>query len=266
MPRLAQVPAKPRRTVPRWLRRLIGPAWLFGLWVLLADTGAISARTLAPPGKVWDAFTELVRTGELQHHVYVSLHRVLLGLAFGIAIGVTLAVLAGLFRLGEDIIDGPMQIFRSLPVLALTGLLIFSLGIGESVKITMITIAVVFPIYINTFAAIRNVDSRLVESSRTFGLGRTGLTRHVILPGALPGFFTGLRFAFAVSWLVLVFAEQVNASSGIGYLAMNAREFLRSDILVVTLFVYGALGFLSDALVRLLERSALQWRPSFSPA
>ena len=96
MTRLAQVPATPRRTVPPWLRRLIGPAWLFGLWVLLADTGAISARTLAPPGKVWDAFTDLVRTGELQHHVYVSLHRVLLGLAFGITIGVSLAVLAGL--------------------------------------------------------------------------------------------------------------------------------------------------------------------------
>jgi len=266
MPRLAQVPAQPRRTVPRWARRLIGPVWLFGLWIVLADTGVISARTLAPPHKVWDAFTALVRSGELQHHIYVSLHRVVLGLGFGIAIGVGLAVIAGLFRLGEDLIDGPMQIFRSLPVLALTGLLIFSLGIDETLKVTIITIAVVFPIYINTFAAIRGVDSRLVESSATFGLNRLGLVRHVILPGALPGFFTGLRFAFAVSWLVLVFAEQQNATSGVGYLAMNAREFMRSDILVVTLFVYGVLGFLSDALVRLLERSALQWRPSFNPA
>jgi sulfonate transport system permease protein len=126
------------------------------------------------------------------------------------------------------------------------------------------SLGVTFPIYINTFAAIRSVDERLVESASTFGLGRWGLVRQVILPGALPGFFTGLRFAFAISWLVLVVGEQVNATSGIGYLTMTAREFLRTDILVVGLIVYGALGFLSDLLVRLLERSALRWRPNFS--
>jgi len=266
MPRLPQTPQNPRRSAPKWVRRLIGPVLLFGLWLLFANTGVISERTLAPPGKVWAAFTDLVRTGELQHHIVVSLHRVVIGLVLGIAIGVVLALASGLFRIGEDLIDGPMQILRSMPVLALTGLLIVWAGIGESVKIWMVVLGVVFPVYINTFAAIRSVDSRLVESSATFGLGRVGLIRHVILPGALPGFFTGLRFAFAVSWLVLVVAEQTNATSGIGYLAMNAREFLRNDILVVTLFVYGALGFLSDALVRLLERSALTWRPSFIAA
>jgi sulfonate transport system permease protein len=157
-----------------------------------------------------------------------------------------------------------MQILRSLPALALVPLMIVWFGIGEEPKIALITLGVTFPIYINTFAAIRSVDERLVESAATFGLGRWGLVRQVILPGSLPGFFTGLRFAFAISWLVLVVGEQVNATSGIGYLTMTAREFLRTDILVVGLIVYGALGFLSDVLVRLLERSALRWRPSFS--
>lgn len=264
MTALAQVSARRGFAVPRGLRRLLGPTLLFGLWIVLASSGVIDHRTFAPPADVWSAFTELVSSGKLQHHLWVSLQRVLLGLGIGVTIGVVLALLAGFFRLGEDIIDGPMQIYRSLPVFALTPLVILWFGIGETPKVFLIGYAVTFPIYINTYAAIRSVDARLVESAGTFGLGRWQLARHVVLPGALPGLFTGLRFAFAVSWLVLVFAEQINATSGLGYLVTNAREFMRTDIVVAALFVYGALGFLSDALVRFLERTLLQWRSSFS--
>lgn len=264
MPRLPQVSGSRRVAVPRWVRRLLGPAWLLGLWIVLSATGTIGKRTLAPPADVWSAFVDLVRTGELQHHMWVSLHRVGVGLAIGISVGVALAVLSGLFNIGEDLIDGPMQILRSIPVLALTSLFIVWFGIGEEPKIALVAFAVTFPVYINTFSGIRNVDARLVESAGTFGLGRAGLVRHVIIPGALPAFFTGLRFALAVSWLVLVVSEQLNATSGLGYLTLSAREFMRTDIMLVTLLVYGALGFLSDSIVRLLERSALQWRPSFS--
>lgn len=264
MARLAQTAEAPGWRSPPGLRRSLGPLWLVALWVVLSATGAISPTTLAPPGKVWSAAVDLIGTGELQHHLWVSLQRVVVGLAIGISAGVVLAVVSGLFRLGEDLIDGPMQVLRAMPVLALVPLMILWLGIGESPKIALIALGVVFPIYINTFAAIRGVDSRLVESASSFGLNRRGLIRHVILPGALPGFFVGLRFAFAVSWLILVVGEQVNATSGIGYLTMNAREFLRTDIIVVGLIVYGILGFTSDALVRAFERMALQWRPSFS--
>lgn len=264
MARLPQRSPGRTLTVPRGVRRLIGPLLLLLLWIVLSATGVVSSRSLAPPRKVGSAFRELVASGELQHHLWVSLQRVLIGLVIGITIGVALALLAGLFRWGEDLVDGPMQVLRGLPVLALVPLMILWLGIGEAPKVTLIVIGVTFPVYINTFAGIRNVDARLVESSGTFGLNRRGLIRHVILPGALPSFFTGLRFAFAVSWLVLVVAEQVNATSGIGYLVINAREFLRTDIMLAGLLVYGALGFLSDALVRLFERSALSWRPNFS--
>jgi len=181
MPRLPQQSTTSSFRVPPWTRRLIGPAWLLGLWIVLSRTGVISEKMLAPPGKVWSAFTDLVSTGELQHHLWVSLHRVATGLAIGITIGVVLAVLAGLFRIGEDIIDGPMQILRSLPVLALVPLMIFWLGIGEEPKIALVSLGVTFPIYINTFAAIRSVDAGLVESATTFGLRRPALVRHVVL-------------------------------------------------------------------------------------
>jgi sulfonate transport system permease protein len=249
---------------PRWARRLLGPLWLLGVWYGLSSTGLVDDKTLAAPSKVWSAGWHLTADGELQHNVWVSLHRVAWGLAIGVSLGVLLALISGLFRLGEDLIDGPMQIFRGLPILALIPLAIVWWGIGEKPKVALIALGVVFPMYINTFAAIRSVDARLVESARTLGLGRLGLVRHVILPGALPGLFTGLRFALAVSWLVLVVSEQINASSGLGYLMMNAQQFLRTDIIVVGLIIYGTLGLLSDLLVRALERKTLQWRSSFS--
>jgi sulfonate transport system permease protein len=249
---------------PRWTRRVLGPLWVLGLWLVLSSTGMVARSTLAPPSKVWAAGWHLAADGELQHNLAVSLRRVVLGLAIGLTVAVVLAIVAGLFRLGEDLIDAPMQIFRGLPILALIPLAIVWWGIGERPKVALIAIGVMFPIYINTFAAIRSVDARLVESARTLGLGRVGLVRHVILPGALPGFFVGLRFSLAVAWLVLVVSEQINANSGLGYLMMNAQQFLRTDIIIVGLLIYGALGLLSDLLVRILERTALQWRSSFS--
>jgi sulfonate transport system permease protein len=249
---------------PRWARRLLGPIWVLGVWFALSASGLVDNKTLPAPSKVSAAGWHLAVSGELQHHLWVSLHRVVWGLAIGLTVGVLLAVIAGFFRLGEDLIDGPMQIFRGLPILALIPLAIVWWGIGETPKVALIALGVLFPVYINTFVAIRSVDTRLVESARTLGLGRFGLVRHVMLPGALPGFFIGLRFALAVSWLVLVVSEQINANSGLGYLMMNAQQFLRTDIIVVGLVVYGTLGLLSDLLVRTLERMALRWRSSFS--
>jgi sulfonate transport system permease protein len=264
MARLPNTAERAHRSVPRGLRRLAGPVLLVALWVVLAQTGVISAKVLAPPSAVGSAALDLIRTGELQVHLVASLQRVVLGLLIGVTLGTVLAVLAGLFRLGEDLIDGPMQILRALPALALVPLFIIWFGIKEEPKIYLIALAVTFPIYLNTYAGIRSVDARLVEAAGTFGLSRRGLVRHVILPGALPSFFTGLRFALAIAWLVLVIGEQINAKTGVGYLMMNARESLRTDIIVVGLIIYGVFGFLSDLLVRWLERSTLPWQSTFT--
>ena len=133
-------------------------------------------------------------------------------------------------------------------------------GIGEEVKILLVAIAVMFPIYLNTNAAIRGVDHRYVDLAQTVGLGRTALIRRVILPGALPGFFTGLRFSVAIAWLVLVVSEQINAAEGIGALMTQARGLGQTDVIMVGLVVYAAFGLISDIIVRFVERKALTWR------
>ncbi|MEV0096815.1 ABC transporter permease subunit [Streptomyces sp. NPDC050738] len=218
---------------------------------------------LATPGAVFSAGWELTRTGELTDHLLASLTRVASGLALGVTAGLVIAVVAGLFRLGDELLDSTMQVLRALPVLGLLPLVIIWFGVGETPKIALVAFGTAFPVYVNTYAAIRGVDHKLVESGRTVGLGRLGLVRHVILPGAVPGFLVGLRFALTGAWLIMIIAEQLNATNGIGYLMNQAQSWYRTDIIVLGLLIYGLLGLGADGLVRLLERRLLAWRRGF---
>ncbi|WP_328975203.1 ABC transporter permease [Streptomyces canus] len=259
------VPTSSRRTrVPRWLRRTTGPVLLLALWQLLSSTGVLTADVLASPGRIAQVAGDLISDGSLTSAMTTSLQRVAGGLLLGALIGTGLALVSGLFRIGEDIVDAPVQMLRTVPFVGLIPLFIIWFGIGEAPKIAIITLGVTFPLYLNVYAGIRGVDSQLIEAGESLGLSRWGLVRHVILPGALPGAMTGLRYSLGISWLALVFAEQVNADSGIGFLMVQARDFLRTDVIVVCLIVYAFLGLLADFVVRSLERLLLQWRPTFT--
>ncbi|MFF7052847.1 ABC transporter permease [Streptomyces griseorubiginosus] len=259
------VPASSRRTrVPRWLRRTTGPVLLLVLWQLLSATGVLTPNVLASPGRIAQVAGDLIADGSLASAMTTSLQRVAGGLLLGAIIGTGLALVSGLFRVGEDIVDAPVQMLRTVPFVGLIPLFIIWFGIGEAPKIAIITLGVTFPLYLNVYAGIRGVDSQLIEAGESLGLSRWGLVRHVILPGALPGAMTGLRYSLGIAWLALVFAEQVNADSGIGFLMVQARDFLRTDVIVVCLIVYAFLGLLADFIVRTLERLLLQWRPTFT--
>ncbi|QTI79037.1 ABC transporter permease subunit [Roseomonas marmotae] len=258
--------ALPVRPDFRKLRRFISPIVLVLLWQAASSLGLISPRTLASPVTVIGAAWELLLSGELQHHLLVSLGRVALGLSIGVTLGTGFALVAGLSRLGEEIVDAPLQMLRTLPFLALVPLFILWFGIGETPKIALVALGTSFPVYLTLFAGIRGVDPKLAEAGRIFGLDRRGLVRHVILPGALPSGLVGLRYALGTAWLSLVIAEQINATSGIGFLINDARDFLRTDIIVVGLLVYALLGLSADGVMRALERRLLAWRPSLLKA
>ncbi|MFL4496555.1 ABC transporter permease [Streptomyces sp. VTCC 41912] len=253
-----------RRRVPRWLRRATGPVLLLVLWQVLSATGVLQSDVLASPGTIARTAGGLFADGTLPSAMAVSVQRVAVGLVSGVVVGVGLGLLSGLMRTGEDLIDAVVQMLRAVPFAGLVPLLIVWLGIGETVKVALIALAAAFPLYLNTYAGIRGVDDQLIEAGATLGLGRWGLIRHVVLPGALPGALTGLRFALASAWLALVFGETVNASDGIGFLMDQAREFYRTDVIVVCLIVYAFLGLAADVVVRTLERLLLQWRPTFT--
>lgn len=243
------------------LRRFGSSVVLVLGWEALSRAGVIPATVIAAPSAILATAWDLMRTGELGGNLLVSLARVAAGFIIGAAVGAVLALVAGLSRLGEDIADAPMQMLRTLPHLALVPLFILWFGIGELPKVALVALGAAFPVYLNLFAGLRGVDPKLIEAARVFGLGRLALIRRVMLPGALPSLLVGLRYALGVSWLTLVVAEQIAASSGIGHMINDARDFLRTDIIVVGLLVYALLGLGADALVRAVERRALRWRP-----
>jgi sulfonate transport system permease protein len=257
--------AKPRRwaRLHHALRRAYVPLGILAIWQAAAFAGLTSVQTFPPPSAIATSFWDLTVTGQLWPNIVISLQRVGIGLGFGVLAGTALALLSGLSRAGEDAVDSSVQMVRTLPHLALIPLMIMWFGIGETPKLVLIALGAMFPIYLNLFAGIRGADKKLHEAASTLGLSRGETILHVVLPAALPGFLVGLRQAFGIAWITLVVAEQINASAGIGYLVMNARDFLRTDIIFVGLAIYALLGLLTDQAVRLLERRFLRWRPTY---
>jgi sulfonate transport system permease protein len=246
--------------------RWISPLLLLGLWETLSRSGIIPAHTLAPPSAVLLTLIQMTRSGELPHNLVISFGRVSLGLGIGVGLGVLFGLLAGLSRQGEVLVDPVMQIKRTIPVVALAPLFIIWFGIGEATKVALIAFATLFPVYLNLYNGIRGVDKRLVDAGLSFGLNRWQLIAHVILPGALPSLLVGLRYSLTVSIVMLVIAEQINATAGLGFLVNNARDFMRTDIIVVCLMVYALLGLSADLLIRIVEDRALAWRPKLVEA
>ncbi|WP_229403343.1 ABC transporter permease [Micromonospora okii] len=249
---------KPGRPIP--FGAAIGPTLLLAVWAAGSAAGWIDPRTLSAPWTVVTTAGDLIADGRLQDNLAVSAQRAGLGLAIGTAVGTVLAVLAGLSRWGEAILDGPVQIKRAIPALALLPLLVLWFGIGEQMKVVTITLGVFVPVYIHTHHGLRTIDSRYVELGESLRLRRTAFIRRIVLPGALPGFLLGMRFAVVGAWLSLVVVEQINSTSGIGYMMELAREYGQTDVIIVGLVLYGLLGLLSDGAVRLAQRKALSWR------
>lgn len=266
---MSQTPAL-SSTSPRWRTvarsRALSPLLLLLLWELGSRTGAIPAQTLAAPSAVLATMIEMIWSGELPRNLIVSFGRAATGLAIGVSLGLALGLTAGLSRIGEAIVDPVMQIKRTIPVVALAPLFIVWFGIGETPKVALIAFATLFPVYLNLYNGIRGVDVRLLDAAKSFGLSRTEQIVHVVLPAALPSLLVGLRYSLSIAIILLVIAEQINASAGLGFLINNARDFMRTDIIVVCLMVYALLGLAADHVLRLIERRALAWRPDILEA
>jgi len=241
-------------------RRLVTPVVLVSAWEGAGRAGVLPHEKLPPPSEVLAAGWRLAADGSLWVHLGESVQRALTGLLIGGALALVLGAAAGLLRIGDDLIDPTVQAARMLPHLGLVPLLIIWVGIGESLKISLVALGAFFPIYLNTYAGIRDIDERLVEAARTCGLTAWERIRHVVLPGATPSLFLGVRLAFASGWLSLVVSEQVNGEGGLGFMMMEARDFAQTEIVVLGLLVYALLGLASDLALRTAERRVLSWR------
>jgi sulfonate transport system permease protein len=253
-------------TETKWGRRLLPwliPAVAVAVWALAVDQGWVASRTLPSPAAVVRAAVRLTASGELPRHLAESSRRALMGLLIGGTAGFALGLVNGLSAGANRLFDSSIQMLRNVPHLALIPLVILWFGIGEAGKLFLIATGVLFPMYINTVHGIRSIDPRLLEMGRLYGLGPWALFREVIFPGALPSILVGLRYALGVMWLTLIVAETIAADNGIGFMTMNARDFLQTDVVLLGILLYALLGKLADLIARGLERWLLRWNPVY---
>ncbi|WDZ94765.1 aliphatic sulfonate ABC transporter permease SsuC [Herbaspirillum sp. WKF16] len=267
----AGVPAAAGKSKKNAERSTRGQAWvgwilplaLVAWWEIAAQAGWLSSRILPEPWAVLKAVWSLSASGELWRHLAVSGGRAASGFAVGAGLGLVLGLLSGSLRSAELLLDTTLQMVRNIPALALIPLVILWFGIDETAKLFLVSVGVFFPVYLNTFHGIRSVDRGLIEMARSYGLSGWALYRDVILPGALPSILVGLRFALGLVWVLLIVAETISAQAGIGYMTMNAREFLQTDVVLVGILLYALLGKLADTAARALERFWLRWHPGY---
>lgn len=232
-------------------------------WHFFSKTGIVSTQLVPSPLTVLTSAYNLIISGELFYHMQVSLTRALIGLLIGGGIGFILGISNGLSNLTFQLTDTSLQMIRNIPNLALVPLVILWFGIDEGAKIFLVSIGVMFPVYINTLHGIRNLDAGLIEMGRMYGLKGWDLFKNVLFPGALPSIFVGLRYSLGVMWLTLIIAETIATTRGVGYLAMTAQQFMQSDIIIITIILYALFGKLADMLARWGERKALRWHQSY---
>ena len=270
--RAASTSPSPLATTPAFLRasRAIGRAAItyglpFGTFLLLWElwSDAFGVPQLFPsPRATAHTYWQIVADGTLPFDALTSITRIVIGFVIGSVLGALGGLVIGTFRLAREVLEPWVNFLRFISGVAWISIFIVWFGIGETPKVALIAFATIFPVYLNLYSGIRSVDLRLLDAAKSFGLSRADQIWHVVLPSALPSLLVGLRYALSVSILVLVVAEQINASAGLGYLINNARDFMRTDIIVVCLMVYAILGLGADWLVRAIEARALIWRPS----
>ena len=239
------------------------PIAVLGFWQVGGMTGLIQADVLPSPSAVVEAGWRLALSGDLLRNIEVSACRAGIGFAIGGGLGFFFGLLNGLCKAAERTLDTSLQMIRTIPHLALIPLVILWFGIGEEAKLFLISIGAFFPIYLNSMQGVRSVDPQLIEMGKAYRMSWLQLVWMVLLPGALPAIFTGVRYAMGVTWLTLIVAETISATSGIGYMAMNAREFMLVDVVVFSLLLYALLGKLTDSAAKLLERACLSWHPAY---
>jgi sulfonate transport system permease protein len=252
--------AKVRSKRASTIVRLSVPLAFLSLWWAGTTFGYISASVLASPLEVARAAVELWETGELREFLLASLSRSGSGVILGVSLGLSLGVIAGWTALGEELVDPTLQMLRAVPFLALVPLFISWFGIDEQFKVVLIAVSSASPMYAYSYLGVRNVDRKVVEAARGFGLRGFKLLRQVVLPSALPNLLMALRICLSISVVALIAAEQVGTTKGIGYLVLLAKQYYRQDYMLLCVLFYAGLGLAFDTLIRLLERTAMPWR------
>ncbi|GLO65141.1 ABC transporter permease [Oceanobacillus kimchii] len=242
-----------------WMGSII-PILLLIVWEVLSRFGYFPTYLLPAPTTVVDTIINLAEDGSLWGHVGITLYRVFAGFFLGTAAALMLGGLVGLYRKAELLFDPLIQAFRAIPSLAWVPLFILWMGIGEVSKITMISVGVFFPVYLNIISGITGVDRKLIEVGKMNRLSTFQLVRRIILPASLPSFLTGLRSGLGLGWMFVVAAELMGASQGLGYLLIAGQNTLSPETILASILLFAFIGKGTDWILKKLESRTLHWQ------
>ncbi|ACM20018.1 aliphatic sulfonates ABC transporter, membrane protein [Geotalea daltonii FRC-32] len=234
------------------------------VWQALFQLGYIKPIILPPPSRIALTFLDLLKSGEMAKHLGISVLRVLEGFGIAALLGLSLGIAIGLSRTLDRLTDLVIQVIKPIPPIAWIPLAILWFGIGEQSKVYIIFLGAFFPVIINTIDGIRQTDHKFVEVARILEVPRRKFIGQMVIPGALPAIMTGIRIGLMVAWMCVVAAELIAASSGIGYLIMDARQLSQSDVVLVGMITIGVIGKLMDSVLKRLEKRLISWRISFA--
>ena len=228
------------------IRGLVVPFMLLALWSLGAMTGSINHYILPPPADIVDTAVQLGKSGALLKHLSISFYRVMVGFLLTFIVAFPLAVFLGMRENIKEYFDPILAFIRHIPPLACIPILILWFGIGEPPKIAIIILATFFPIFLSTLNGVLGCDKKLLEVGRVFGYNPREQFCRIILPSASPSVIIGMRLGFGYSWRALIGAELIAASSGIGYMIIDAEQISRPDIIIVGIITIGICGYIID--------------------
>lgn len=249
-----------RRALDRFGIALIVPLGLLLAWWIASSQGWLPEQILPSPAYVSSTALEMVTSGEIFYHAGVSLQRVVIGFLFGAAAGLTLGMAMGLSGRVDDYVRPLFLAFAQIPTLGWIPLLMLIFGIGEALKIIVIAKGALVPMTINTAAGIRAVPASLVEVGHALRFSRLQTLRLIVLPGAAPSLFTGIRYGLTHSWTALVAVELLASSEGLGYLLVWGRQMFWLDVVIVAMVAVGAIGFLMDKGLDASEILVQRWK------
>lgn len=247
-------------TVRKIVVALIFPLIVVFAWFYVTTYGSIPSGILPDIPKVIDTFGNMLDTGRLQEDLIVSLSRVVKGYLFSAVIGIILGSLIGMFRPIKELLLPTITVIRQIPMIAWIPLIILWCGIGELSKVVIIVLAAFFPILVNTESGMESTPEGYIEVARLYKLSKWKTFTKVYLPHALPQILVGLKLGLGVSWMAVVAAELIAATSGIGYRMSNARSMMQSNVVIVCMIVVGLIGVLMDKIIGLIFNSITPWQ------
>jgi sulfonate transport system permease protein len=245
------------------LRGSVLPVVVLIAWQALGSIGILPAQLFSSPLLIVMTFIDLVQSGEMGMHLQISLTRAFLGFALGGFLGLLLGIIVGMQKKSEEYLNPSIQMLRTVPLLAITPLFIMWFGFGELSKVLLIALGAFFPLYLQTFLGLRNVDKKLYDVALILEFSRREQITKLMIPAALPNILLGIRLALSAAWMCLVVAELLGADRGVGFMIQDARSFMQTDVVFVGIIIFALAGKISDSFVRFLENYLLKWQDSF---